>query len=201
MFAVTFKPQLKTSALGLSCGDIYQVYGSMQVYSPVTVEVDYSYTTGYGGRVSPIGQSSIPALGPTTTTTFSKFTINQNATYDAYLFITYPSTIIQNVTLTIQEGTRGAVTDQICMDGTTIYFHWLGLVVVTQPSYPTPVQIAQASDADLKAQLTQSNANTAAIAGDYSFLATVTGIGWATTLFAVWSVRRKISNFFGMRRQ
>ena len=163
-FSAQAMPVRAQALLSPVCGDIYQQFNFTQMYSPVRIELRFQFTKTYDGSWTPFGFATNAAV--TKGTTFIRFDATENDTYFVWFLITYPSSIAQNVSLVIQEGSRPPSPQTLCMNGSTIYLVWRGISVIPEPQPPTAIEYVQAAQGSFNFLQANQNTNFEAVIAD-----------------------------------
>ncbi len=131
------------------CVDVRDIVDSaIQMYAPVRIELDYQYASNRDGDFQSVGFTKNAGIDKSNTQML--FHASENGTYLVWFHVSYDQPIRQNVTLLIQEGDRPVQRHNICMNGTTIFLEWGSITIVPEPNYPTPQQMWNYGETDLK---------------------------------------------------
>lgn len=122
-----------------ACADIDLEYSPMQMYAPAILQITFQFTKNRNGDWKPVGLATGASIEKGTD--FLRFRANENDTYHVWFAALYDTTVQQNVTLIIQEGSRPPISLPLCMNGTSIYILWNAITVIPEPQYPSTPDI------------------------------------------------------------
>jgi len=161
---------------GYDCGDVVQTIEAGQFYAPLSVVVSYLQTNDHSGNWA----SNAVANGLTSTSTTASFNILSNSmtfnaygndTYSFWFSASYPTTVVQTINVTVQEGDRPPRPYHYCMNGTSFYLGFVDQSVVTEPHPLSSTDVGQAVYPELAKAMTSVGVDLTGMDGSINLLA------------------------------